>query len=299
MDEKNIAEKIKDAFRANFGYLAVILVSATYVATSFLTVSTTGKSVFRIISDGVLAFVVGILINRMFETQGLINGDADVRVINAVDRHAGTVERIAPYLDELDEWCGIKNAEALARSRRTYLSRYGMRYKDYFTDDGIALPFVPVQYKRWKDRKAEFWRLKHYEHAVNIKITKLSAGLLISDTGDPDDPYFLGRSKQEYGSQSAKHDVWSKLILAALFGYYGLSLLQSFSVANLIWTVFQLSIFLLLGFLKMEQSQMFVTDEYRARVNKKTDILQMFSLYLRKEILKDEQQQNKVQLGQS
>ena len=107
MEEKNIAERIKDAFRSNFGYLAVILVSVSYVATSFMTLATTGKNVFQIISDGVLSFVVGILINRMFETQGVINGDADPRVIRSVEKHAGTVEEIAPYLDELDEDLGM------------------------------------------------------------------------------------------------------------------------------------------------------------------------------------------------
>lgn len=283
-EQKNIAERIKDAFRSNFGYIAVILVSAAYIATSFLTIESTGKSIPRIIADGVLAFIVGMLINRMFETQGVINGDADVRVIKATQRHADMVETVAPYLDELDTWCEIKNAEALARARRTYLSRNGMRYKDYFTEDGIPCPFIPTESTRWKDRRADYARRMHFEHAINIRLTKLSAGLLISDTGDPNDPYFLGRSKQEYGTQSARRDMWSKLILAVLFGYYGVQLITGFSVANLIWTILQLTVFLLMGAIKMEQSYMFVTDEYRSRVNKKTDILQMFKAFQRKEI---------------
>ena len=283
MEEKNIAEKIKDAFRSNLGYIAVILVSVAYVATSFMTLATTGKSVFQIISDGVLSFVVGVLMNRMFETQGVINGDADPRVIKSVDRHAGTVEEIAPYLDELDEWCARKNAEALVRGRRTYLSRYGMRYKDYFAEDGTPIRFAPAETKTRKEKRAEWWRRKRYDHAVNMRITRLSAGLLISDTGNPNDPYFLGRSKNEYRTQSARQDVWSKLILAALFGSYSLTLLADFSLANLLWTVLQLTVFLLMGALKMEQSYMYVTDEYRDRVDKKTNILRMFQAELRKE----------------
>ncbi len=283
MEEKNIAERIKDAFRSNLGYIAVILVSVAFVARAFLTVSTTGKSIPQIIAEGILTFVVGILINRMFETQGVINGDADPRVLDSIERHTGMVDAVASNLDELDAWCELKNAEALARARRTYLSRYGMRYKDYFTEDGMTLAFVPMGCKKLKERYAEFWRKHRFQHAANIKITKLSAGLLISDTGDPNDPYFLGRSKQEYREQSARHDVWSKIIIAAFFGYYGVSLLTSFSLANLIWTVLQLTVFLLMGALKMEQSYMFVTDEYRSRVDKKSDILQMFDASLRKE----------------
>lgn len=285
-EEKNIAEKIKSAFRSYFGYIAVVLVSAAYIATSFITIKATGKSVGEIIADGVVAFLVGMLINRMFETQGVINGDNDPRVIKATNRHADTVEEIAPHLDVLDDWCEIKNAEALARARRTYLSRHGMRYNEYFDSDGTPREFVAVEYSGWKQRKkrrAEWWRRYHYEKAVNLRLTKLSAGILISDSGNPADPYFMGRSKQEYSSASAKHDIWSKLITAGLFGYYGVQLISGFSVAELIWTILQLAFFLLMGAIKMEQSYMFVTDEYRSRVNKKTDILQMFKLYLGKE----------------
>lgn len=287
MEEKNFAEKIKDAFRSNFGYIAVVLVSVAYIATSFLTITESGKTIPRIIADGVLAFIVGVLINRMFETQGIINGDADDRVKTAVTRHASMVETVAPNLDELDDWCEKKNTEALARARRTYLSRNGMRYKDYFGADGLPLDFIPQPCQSSKEKKAEYLRRKHFEHAVNIRLTKLSAGLLISDTGDPNDPYFLGRSKKEYGEQSARKDVVSKIVLAFLFGYYGVALLQSFSVANLIWTILQLSVFLLMGALKMEQSYLYVTDEYRSRVNKKTDILIMFNVCLKKGEKKD------------
>ena len=70
MEEKNIAEKIKDAFRSNIGYIAVILVSLAYIGTAFLTIETSGKSIPQIIAEGLLTFIVGVLINRMFETQG-------------------------------------------------------------------------------------------------------------------------------------------------------------------------------------------------------------------------------------
>lgn len=275
-EEKNIAERIKDAFSKNLGYIAVVLVSVAYVATSFLTVANTGKSPWQIIYDGVLAFVVGVLMNRMFETQGMINGDADHRVITAVDKHADMVEVVSPLLDELDEWCDEKNAQALARSRRIYLSRYGMRYHDYFSEDGTPLPFVPVAYNKLKDKFKEFDRKRRFKHALKIKITRLTSSLLISDTGNPNDPYYLGRSKKEYETQSAKQDVRVKAIFAFIFGYYGIQLLANFSWANLLWTALQLAFFLLMGALKMEQATIYVVDEYRSRITKKTSILTMF-----------------------
>ena len=290
-EKKNIAEQIKDVFRANFGYISVVFISLAYLSTSFLTIVSTGKSVFQIIYDGLMTFIIGMLMNRVFEAQGIINGDADPRVISAVNKHADMVEVVASRFDELDLWCDGKNAEALARARRIYLSSYGMRYYDYFASDGTPLPFVPTDCgwnRLGANARKERKRRRIYDHAVNMKITELSAGLLFSDTGNPNDPYYLGRSRPDYSAQSVRMDVRSKALLAIIFGYYGLSLLHSFSWANLLWIVFQLAIFLLMGALKMEQSNIYVVDEYRSRINKKTSILKMF-VGAEKEVKEDEE----------
>ena len=273
-DHQNLAERIKEALQSNFGYLAVLLVSLSYVATAFLTVQSTGKSAARIVADGVLAFLVGLLINRMFEAQGVIHGDADARVRAAVERHAAAVEEASLSLDALDAWCEERNAEALLRARRTFLSRHGLRDSDFFEEDGTPRP--PEAYPPTHTRRERIAQRLAVARAREIRITRLSAGLLISDTGEDGDPYFLGRSKREFHAQSMRQDVGSKLALAFLFGYYGVSLLSSFSVATLLWTVLQLAVFLLMGAIRMEQSYLYVVDEYRARISKKTDVLRMF-----------------------
>ena len=112
--------------------------------------------------------------------------------------------------------------------------------------------------------------------AAGLHLTRLSAGLLISDAGDPADPYRMGRSKREYRRESGRGDVLSKLLTALLFGCYGVSLLQSFSVAELVWTLLQLGLFLTMGSIRMERSYLYVVDEYRGRMQKKGDVLTMF-----------------------
>ncbi|MBE6588818.1 MAG: hypothetical protein E7643_01445 [Ruminococcaceae bacterium] len=277
-----LSEKIKEVLRNYIGYLSVGLVCLSYIATSFVTIGETGKGIGEILADGVVAFLLGIMINRMFDAQGLRNGDRDARVCIASERHARIAERVAPCLDELDEWCEIKNREALARARRQYLSRHGMRYTDYFMEDGTPYAYLPRRGGGLRARREELLRHIRFRRAAAIRLTRLSAGLLISDTGNPDDPYYLGRSKTEYTRESSRRDFLTKLFTAILFGYYGVSLLGSFSPADLIWTLFQVGIFLLMGGVKMEQSYLYVTDEYRARMTKKADILRMFENSRRK-----------------
>lgn len=269
-------ERARDALRNYFGYGAVALVVIAYVASAFLTVEATGKSVGQILADGTAAFLLGIAINRMLDVQGIRNGDRDARVIAAEERHAALVEEVAPRLDALDAFCEEKNREALARARRTYLSHHGLRYRDYFDGDGICVGRHPPAGRGLRERLRALEVSRRVRHAERIRLTRLSAGLLISDAGNPSDPYCLGRSKREYARQSGRGDLFSKLVTALLFGYYGVTLLQSFSVADLIWTLLQVALFLLMGGIRMERSYLYVVDEYRGRIRKKCDVLRMF-----------------------
>lgn len=286
-------EKWRDLLRNYVGYLAVFLICAVYVAMAFIELTETHKSIPRIIADGVVAFLVGITINRIFETQGILNGERDVRVMRTSNYHNQVVDRVTPYLDLLEEWCECKNGEALVRARRQYLSLHGERYETYFEADGTAKPFPSAQTKTLHARWRELWRHFRYRRAVGMRLTRLSAGLLISDAGDPNDPYYMGRSKREYVKESSKTDIFTKLLTALLFGYYGVTLIHDFSAANLIWTVFQVGVFLAMGVIRMQSSMIYVTDEYRGRIIKKIDVLQQFEIYLKQEgMIDDKQEQN-------
>lgn len=277
-------EKLRDLIRNNIGYLAVAVVCLAYIATAFIQFEENNKTVARIIADGVVAFLMGILINRIFDTQGIMNGEREAKVQKTVQLHNQIVDNISPYMDQLDDWCEMKNAEALMRGRRQYLSRYGMRYRDYFEEDGTAKEFVhKTHFANRRERKQETLRFYRFRHALNLKLTRISAGILISDSGRDDDPFSMGRSKPQYAKDSAKKDTVTKILTAFVFGYYGVSLLSDLSYANLIWTVLQTGIFLLMGVIKLQQSFLFVTDEYRGRIIRKIDVLQLFEIWIKQE----------------
>ena len=277
------SEKIRDLIRNNAGYFSVFLVSMIYIATAFVDIDHNEKTVGQIIADGVVTFFLGILINRIFDMQGMMNGDRDVRVLNTVKLHGETVTRIAPFLDRLEDWCEEQNRQARVTVRKKFLMRQGIRYDDFFDEDGFPKPYVFVECKDKRAKKMERRRWMIYQRAVYMKLTPLNAGMLISDGGRQDDPYYFGRTKAEYEKTTFKKDVVSKVVFAMVCGYYGVTLAQDFSYARLIWTALQVGIFLIMGVVKMYQSYIFVTDEYRGRIVKKVDTLQRFEIFINKE----------------
>ena len=212
----------------------------------------------------------------------MMNGDRDERVQNTVKLHGEMVIRISPYIEQLDDWCEMKNREALKIQRTKILASAGMKYDEYFDDDGVAKNFMPdaEKLKNKLTRADERRRIRCYRKALKLKLTPLTASTLTSEGGRKQDPYFLGRTKAQYETRTGIMDIFSKVGTACIFGYYGVSLVQNFSYAALIWTSLQVAIFLAMGVIKMYRSYMFVTDEYRGRIVKKIDNLQKFENYI-------------------
>ena len=275
-------EKIRDFFKQNIGYFIVALVSIVYIATAFITVDETGKTIGEIIADTAVVFFLGLFINRVFDLQGMMNGDRDERVQMAIVTHGETVVKISPYIDRLDEWCKLKNEENLKVQRTRVLASEGMRYEDYFDEDGSAKDFKPDEEKLKNKtlRKTEKARIRCFKKALHLKLTPITAGALTSEGGKKQDPYNFGRTKGQYETQTSVRDIITKICIAGIFGYYGVRLIQDFNYATLIWTGLQVAIFLIMGCIKMYNSFMFVTGEYRTRIVNKTNNLEMFHNYI-------------------
>lgn len=278
-------ERVKEFLKNIAGYGIILLISLAYVATAFLSLERSGKSLWQIAVDGALVFVVGVLMNRAFEFQGLMEGECDEELKREELYHSRQVDRIAPVIDRLEEWCSLKNREALKIQRTRILAERGMRYADYFDEDGMTRLFeVNRTYMENRYlRKIEKMRIRCYRKALSLHLTPLSASTLTGESSRYWDPYFLGRSKSEYAKESGRSDVLCKIFLSLAFGYFGVSLIADWSLANLIWKIFQMAVFLVMGNQKQLRSRSFVTGEFKGRIIKKRKYLEMFSVWVNRD----------------
>lgn len=275
-------DKVRSFFKQNLGYFTVGFVSLIYILTAFLTIDETGKTITQIIADGAISFLLGLFINRIFELQGMMNGDREERVRATIEEHGKIVVKISPHIDKLDKWCELENEKNYKLQRTKILARAGLKYDDCFDEGGVAKVWKPDE-ERLKDkvlRRAELKRLMGFHKAVNLKLTALSGGELTSEGGKQEDPYFMGRTKAQYRTQASIWDSISKLGTAIIFGYYSVKLVQGFNYANLIWTALQVALFLAMGVITMFKAYNYVVDEFRGRIVKKIDNLQKFDNYV-------------------
>lgn len=309
--DRRIGGRIKEYIMRNVGMLGVVLLSVGYTATALITISRTQKTVQQIIVDGATFLLLGVLLTRLFSLQGIMNGERDRRVVETVTLHGQTVKRIEPFIDRLDAWCELKNAQALKMQRTHILLRNGMKYEHYFDEEGIARGFVAQPFVEtlpppppdmlpakerlaWIEReqkkidraralheRQEATRLQFYEAALRIKLTPLSTCALTGGMVRREDPFYFGRSKHEYEVHSGRQDLILRVLAAIVFGFFSVELLENFSMADLVWKMLQVSIALAMGLVQMYQSHIYVTEEYRGAVIQKIDHLQMFTNYIK------------------
>ncbi len=298
MNDESIfnGEKIRAFIQKNTGYLIAAIVAAIYVATSVLTMDESGKTLSSIIYDGAASFFVGMVLTRIFSIQGIMRGNDDVLVKESIKSHEEQVIRIAPYIDKLNDWCDKQTAEALKRERTKRLAVHGMRYADYFDEDGVAIKTLEdIDGKPQINRRMEKSRMRCYKRAINLKISPLLASSLINGGEKSEDPFDFGPTISEYEKYSMKREGITKILMACIFGYYTVTTIQDFSASDLIWKLFQVGLFCASGVVQSYKSHLFMLNGYRKRITFCTGKLCEFEVYeseRRKEINNKEETDN-------
>ena len=267
----------------NASYLVVALISLAYIASSLLLISKTGRSVYEILGAGLLSLIVGSLINSAFRSAGVRKGEADERTQSTAILHATAVEEIVPFIDRLDTFCEEENARVLKRVRTSILAGAGLKYEDCFDENGLAMG---LKGDLGADNTKNKQRERAYRKACKIKPKPLSSFLLTSDGVDYANPYDFGKSKRDFAKSKSLTDVAGRVIMAVIFGYFGVTLSAEINVATLIWNTLQIVMYVTGGVIGMYSSFMYVVDEHRLGIIKKIDILQKFKLYVDKESLR-------------
>lgn len=281
MKKSNFAE----ALYKNAGYVAVFLVSLIYVASSLVLISKTGKSVYEIVGTGFLSLVVGSLINRAFRGIGIRRGEEDEKTVSTNILHARAVTEIVPYIDRLDEFCEMENAYAIKTLRIKILSEAGLKYGDCFDENGVAreVAFTRGEAKSKKEgrllRKKLRKRKKAFERAVRLKIKPLVSASLTSDGVSVDNPFDFGRTKREYSRERNTTDILLRVLMAVIFGYFGVTLVSEVNLATVIWNTLQIIMYIASGIISMYSSYMWIVEDYRQGIIKKIDKLQKFKLF--------------------
>lgn len=281
----------QELFYKNAGYFAVVLISLAYIAGSFVLISQTGKTVYEIIATGVISLIVGILLTGVFRSLGIQKGEEDEKTISTNKLYSETVESCVLKIDLLEDFCELENEKARESIRKKILSQAGLKYSDCFDENGGVKSYdyelyssEAIEKENSKRQKRKYKKINHrrkraYYKAVNIKMKLLTPSTLTSTSLKENDPFDFGKTKKEYRSQRNLSDMVTRVFMAIIFGYFGVTFVSEVNFATLIWNILQIVMYITSGVIQMYASYSFIVDEYRLNVIKKIDYLQKFNIY--------------------
>lgn len=287
-------EKFKSFLRKNFYVIIATIVAISYIFVGFVTIDRTGKTAYQVFADGIIIFILGIIIDMLFGAQGIQSGKEVESVKLTEKNHDEIIKRVRCYSDQMQEFCDRKNGEAIATARRQIMMESGYRYSDYFEEDGSQKPFPIIKGELGRDFDR---RYRAYKKARNFKVTMLTVPLLISDSNATKDPNAMGRNISQFMKDQTRKDVATKLFFSLFWGFYGIKLLQDISWENLIGTTFQVALLIGIGTMKFISSRSYITGEYRDRIETKNCFLEEFEQTLKRESKSTETEEKKDEIA--
>lgn len=296
MSENTKLDKARNAFLNNIGFIIVLVVATVYIARSILKIEDTGKSVVEILADGAFALIFGWFVKSLLGEQGILSGLNCKAMNDTLGQHGNAVTAIEKFMPKLPDFCLMKNAKLRIEKRKHIIGRKNLNYDDVFCDDPQRLEKViedrlamfnssntsikvstfkkmRERWLKWKERRSI---LKCVAKANKIKITELSSDTLTSDGGDSTDPYNFGPTIKQYTAKSTASKLGTAVMFAVVFGYLGVSMVDDFSWATLVWAIFQMLAFVVSGVWSFLTSYIHIIDSYRKGIVRKINILKEF-----------------------
>lgn len=275
----------------NIGIILTVLISVLYIFKGFYSLEESGKTIYEILGDGALSAVLGFSITALLRQTGINYGNDDIELVNTRSLHSKKVDQITPYMNLLDEFCEGENKRVLKEMRSKILAPRGLKYDDFFDGDGLYIGKYTPEERKFTDKalKKEYKRKirldkRAIHNAQRLKITPLASSSLTSEGARVSDPYNFGGSAVLYTRERNRKQVISKLMCAAVFGFYTFRFLDGTSWENLLWPALQVVLYLVFGAIEMMDAYMFVKTEGNGSILRKIDVLEKFNSYAKEKI---------------
>jgi hypothetical protein len=269
------ADKVVGVIRSGFGWFGVLLISVAYLAFSFVVVKEKEASILEIILRTGISFFVGFTTNRMLEIQGINIGLSNPDVVEVDKAHYAASKKLGKNRKKLQGYCKYINFSSLKEARENILSFSGLEYRDYFNDGGKFIgKYEKITKKLDKvEKKIAIEKNKHIKQAIKHKVTQVTPSTLLSDDVRMLDSNYLGSTIKEFTARSVSRDIIAKLAPAVIVGRIGVELATSANWTSFIIVLVEMSLYVLMGLIKLYNSYNFVTLRYRQRVINKTMLL--------------------------
>lgn len=257
------SQKITAFAKRNINTLIIVLISVAYIFYGMITIEESGQTVAEIVGGSVLSTIVGFAIKQFRMRTGTNDGLSAPIFVAKTNAYGKKKEEIAPFIDELGNFCAFKNRKRLRQKQEEYLINYSMSYDK----------FIKGEYNNSTDPLVQ----KVLKKVRSMKVFAYTPLLLTNAYGNSNfEEETLNVSIAKYERTKALTRLIITVLCGVLFGYFVPR--QDFSVSSLIWSALQVALYLVLGQIEYNNAYYFVTQTLRGKIERVICILDEFTV---------------------
>lgn len=275
--------------------IGIIGVAVAYVFYNILEFHKTNLDPWRLLMKGLVGVFVGVGLKWMLGEKGIIKGHNNEQFTRPKEHFDNRTEKAVPYIDKYDAFEEKERTEKIYRNRKIHLNNYKMKYETFFDENGDY-----IEHEIWTPRQRQKW-LKQTKKSVidfgeeheDIIVLDLRQRLCLrkciklqifvpnvfDDYGnsitDDEKPQ---KTERDIRKQNTRNNFVSAVVFA-LIGVYFIPDIMNFTVAGIIWSIFQVFMWLAFGIINFYKNYTFVVIDEVKYISKKDKLLTKFLIY--------------------
>jgi len=268
--------------------VGIIGISVIYVFYNILDFHKTETDPWRLLMKGLVGIFVGVGLKWMLGEKGIIKGHNNEQFIKPKEKFDDRTEKAVPYIDRFDDFAEKERIEKVLRNRKIHLNNYRMKYETYFDNNGDY-----IEHLIWNPCQARKYLKNHEELPEDVIVLDLKQRLvlrkcirlqiyvpnLFSDYGDTvAEDERKEKTEQDVRRKNTRSNFISA-VLFALIGVYFVPDILNFSWAAIIWSIFQVFMWLVFGIVNFYQNFTFVIIDEVKVIGKKDKLLTKFLIF--------------------
>ena len=270
--EMTMTDKASKGLMNNIGSLVIFAISIVWLFYGFFKPSLSDIPWYTRLSSSLLSIVVAVTISSMLGLQGLLKGSKLEDIIELQRLHRETTVKANEYSEYADEWSDLENAATLKRARTHLLSTAGLKYSEFFDDEGnFTDKEVPEPTIITKDTTKYYDdRVKKLHQAISLRITPLTFAVISNDSKVDYDEHKFSSTPTEFHRAQTVKKVMSKVLTVTLLGLVTFKLIEGQNVWESLFNgALQLAMFLIFGVTDYLKNYNYVKDVYSDNLRRK------------------------------
>lgn len=290
-------KKTNAVIMKKLGWMGVLIISFVYLFWGFFKPLLNDQTIWETLLSSGVSMLIALSISNLLRAQGIMSGSVDEDVMDMKKKHVESVVNANEYVEYSDSWSDEENKIALRSARKHILMSAGLKYHDFFNDDGDYLDTtIPAP-----EKDAPKYIKKRYKNklgairkSLTYQITPISMARLSAETTVNLDPNRLDAEPSEYQKAKAIKSVWTKILSVVVFGKITWTLIEGADFWQSLFNgAIQLVVFLLLGIISFYGSYIYMTNVYVGNLRKKINLLSRLVVFGKRQRIKEAEEKVK------